>query len=349
MSQKQEIKSVKSGSRTEQSETKQALEAVRKAEMRIKEIIVIAMLSLVGMAFVNAEIEKAIKDMIKELPPSSDKAVLANGLWQSALKWEYLIPKTRTQVDEARSVLPTLPKTPLKALGEASKIPPTPYGMADTLIEARSLPSKVKGSIELLSGQEPSATPSYAVRPISEWSEAEAEVRWGYQKDRMEETLESGGDLFRISVHQNCSDRCFPDQGKIVSKTLSSISPDFKTGKTIDGQPIYSLSDMLARTDKYGYHNFILTGFNCRHFLKPYEKGDILKPSKEEASETSKAEQLMRDTERRLRGIKAKAKLLAKVDKKKSMEYENLWYKGIREYEAFANKWGIPPQEWRAI
>ena len=43
MSQKQEIKSVKSGSRTEQSETKQALEAVRKAEMRIKEIIVIAM------------------------------------------------------------------------------------------------------------------------------------------------------------------------------------------------------------------------------------------------------------------------------------------------------------------
>lgn len=348
MSQKQEIKSVKSGSRTEQSETKQALEAVRKAEMRIKEIIVIAMLSLVGMAFVNAEIEKAIKDMIKELPPSSDKRVLANGLWQSALKWEYLIPKTRTQVDEARLAIPTLPKTPAKAVEQAEKLP-TSYGMADTLIEARKLPSKVKGSIELLSGQEPSATPSYGVRPISEWSEAETEVRWGYQKERMEATLKTGGDLFRISVHQNCSDRCFPDQGKIVSKTLSSVTADFKTGQSIDGQPIYSLTDMLARTDKYGYHNFILSGFNCRHFLKPYEKGDILKPSKEEASETSKAEQLMRDTERRLRGLKAKAKLMSAIDKQKAAEYEKLWYKGIQEYESFANKWGIPPQEWRAV
>ena len=40
---------------------------------------------------------------------------------------------------------------------------------------------------------------------------------------------------------------------------------------------------------------------------------------------------------------------MSAIDKQKAAEYEKLWYKGIQEYESFANKWGIPPQEWRAV
>jgi len=323
-----------------------ALKAQRKAEKRIKELMMLALVSLLSANFLEDEISKAIKDMKDELPPSADYASLANGLWRFAMEAGRFVSQTKSALDSIRASVPELPKNPLKAIEfiEKKKIPD-----ALTTAEIQKLPKKVKDGVSVMAGKEPQAEVAGATRPISEWSAVETQVRHDFQKKKIDEAFAKGGDLFRISVHRNCSERCFPDQGKVISKTLPAKDGLWTGEKTPSGEKIYSYQAMIARTDSYGYHNFILTGFNCRHFLEPYEDGKPAKPTKMEAEEVSEAENKMRYMERRLRAIKSKAELMKKVDPILSKKSSDEWDRGIKEYEAFANKWGLEPQEWRAI
>lgn len=331
---------------TESSDTKKALLAVRKAEKRIKELIILSLISLVSLKYIDDEIKKAITDMKDELPPSSDYPSLANGLWRMALEGGRFTSSVKSEVDSLRTRFPEMPKTVSKAVEYIEKKIPNALATA----EMKSLPKRVKDGVEVFASGEPQADSPKMARPLSEWAAAETQVRHDYQKKKIDEVLSKGGDLFRISVHRNCSERCFPDQGKVVSKSLPSIDSDLWTGqKTSHGEKIYSYQAMVARTDKYGYNNFILTGFNCRHFLEPFEDGKPEKPTKIQAEEVSEAEEKMRYMERRLRAIHSKWKALEKIDRAKSEGYHQMFIKGVREYEAFANKWGIEPQEWRTL
>lgn len=104
-----------------------------------------------------------------------------------------------------------------------------------------------------------------SIRNVSEMT-----VRYEKKKQEIQDLVDKGEDLVWISVHANCSERCEPWQGKLYSMSGRS-------GK-IDGisfQPLSNATDVYYTT-KSGktYKNGCISGYNCRHGLIPYRKGN---------------------------------------------------------------------------
>lgn len=120
---------------------------------------------------------------------------------------------------------------------------------------------------------------------------AEMAERYRVKQDELLTLKEQGVDLVWISTHANCSERCERWQGK-----LYSISG--KSG-VIDGIPYQPLSNAMDQwyTTKDGkrYRNGCISGFNCRHVLIPYKKGN--KPI-EVSSETVEKYRAIEETQR---------------------------------------------------
>lgn len=172
---------------------------------------------------------------------------------------------------------------------------------------------------------------------------AEKPKQGGLIKTPKKETKEDKGDLFYTTIHKGSSTRCFPDQLKIVSKSKEATS-GLWTGEMVDGHKVYSLKAMVARVDKYGWHNFILTGFNCKHHLKRYE-GEL--PTDEEEAEVDEIDHIMSAMERKLRKLWRTHMVFEKIDKQVSERYLKKWKRGYREYLAYAKKHGAVPSKWR--
>lgn len=113
------------------------------------------------------------------------------------------------------------------------------------------------------------AKDSYSDR-VSLRNVAEMTERWERKVNELEELKAQGVDLVWISTHANASERCAPWQGKLYS--ISGRSG------TIDGIPFQPLSNAMDifYTTKEGktYRNGCISGFNCRHVLIPYKKGN---------------------------------------------------------------------------
>lgn len=327
-------------------DAKKAQQAIGKAEKAIKALILIYALSLMSQDSLLKQIRALVLSMGKDFPKELDAKPYEEGMWKSALGWKRVLGDAmREKIAVAKSLNPSLPKDPAKLIEETSK---RKAGLAPTTIETEDLGTALSKRVLKVAQDEPLAIPSQATKPLDAWGAAESEVRGKEQEKMVNGWLGSEGDLGIISVHLNCSDRCFPDQGKIISKTLPAVDGTMWTGKSIDGKKIYSWPAMHARTDKYGYHNFIIDGFNCRHSIKPYDKGDIIKkPPKAETSEVSEAEQGMRAMERALRRQWQSYELLRKADPAKSAKIKAAWDAGIKNYEAFSVRNGLDPQEWR--
>lgn len=78
-------------------------------------------------------------------------------------------------------------------------------------------------------------------------------------------TLKKEGHQFAwISSHANCSKRCAPYQGRLVA--LNGTASGYH-----DGIRYLPLSEVLAGEQKDG--NGCISGYNCRHYLIPYEPG----------------------------------------------------------------------------
>ena len=142
-------------------------------------------------------------------------------------------------------------------------------------------------------------------KPISLWQKAELDIRHEKQMARVQEQIDSGVELAWISSHPDSSKRCEKWQGKLVSLTAHSTMTGFRI-KRVDGHWVYSLPDIMAQKDKYGYNNNIICGFNCRHYTIPYEKGTV--PPKEYSAEDIKkqraVESHIRELEREIRRLK---------------------------------------------
>lgn len=95
---------------------------------------------------------------------------------------------------------------------------------------------------------------------------AEMEVRYNDHLEQIDNLRAAGVKLVTSSVHADCSDRCYPWQGKVYSL-------DGTSGTTEDGKPYIPLERAtdIYYTTKAGrtYKNGLL-GFNCRHYLMPY-------------------------------------------------------------------------------
>ncbi len=186
-------------------------------------------------------------------------------------------------------------------------------------------------------------------RPISLWQKAELDLRHDEQMKMLQECYKSGKDLFWLSSHKNCSKRCEPRQGKLVSLSLPAIDSSFWTGKFIDGIKIYSFNAIENQIDQYGYKNNIINGFNCRHHLIEYVKGG--KKPKEfysyEIDKTRNLEKTQREMERAIRRKKTEVLNVELVDKKKAYNLNKQINLLLRQYKAFCNKNGLNIDTYR--
>ena len=99
---------------------------------------------------------------------------------------------------------------------------------------------------------------------------AEMQVREERHNQELETLRQNGVKLVWIVPHANCSERCEKWQGKLYSLD--------GTSGNIDGiryQPLENATDIYEMT-KSGkiYKNGCVSGFNCRHTLEPYKKGN---------------------------------------------------------------------------
>lgn len=125
----------------------------------------------------------------------------------------------------------------------------------------------------------------------------------GQKQDKMVADLRAQGvTLAWIQPHANCSSRCEKWQGKLYSL-------EGKKG-TVDGvrfRPLEDAMNIYVRTSKGRvWRNGCISGFNCRHKLIPYAKGN--KPQEIPADVVArrrKLEETQRKLEREIRKQKA--------------------------------------------
>jgi hypothetical protein len=314
---------------------KKALLAERKAEKELKRLVMALALSIFfNKSLADQKATKIIRTMGDELPEEANPKSIMDAMWTSYNSWlENLVPFVLARALTLRE----------SATGQnlLNKLSPTEKAKL-----ARKF-AQFGASSPLVKPTEQLGPSTGTGKKLDSWAATERNVRYYYQQKRLQEELDKGFDLYQISVHTDCSKRCLPDQGKIISKTLPPIDASLWTGKKVDGKKIYSWPAMHARVDKYGWHNFIIDGFNCRHHISPYKGGSPEKPKAKEAAEASEAESSMREAERRLRQLNGECLGLEKIDKARAEKIRKRWISGFKEYQDFASKHGIDPKGWR--
>ena len=207
---------------------------------------------------------------------------------------------------------------------------------------------ELKKTMERLAA-DPVTTYEPGKKPISLWQKAELETRYTHQMKMLDDLKEQGVQYAWTSSHPNCSKRCAPWQGKLMSLDQASQGPNFKVG-TLDGHTVYSLQDIMAQVDKYGYNNNIICGFNCRHKLIPYKPGQ-LPPEKYSAKEVAKEraiEAQMREMEREIRKLKTNEVLCIKIgDIKGAKNYKAQWQRLFAAYKSFCERNGYAWYQYR--
>jgi hypothetical protein len=243
------------------------------------------------------------------------------------------------------------------------------------LIQSKHLWSEAKGNPNVVNypkqvklrlnqlAQEPITTQEPGKKPISLWQKAELDVRYENQMQNLQNLRVQGIRYAYISSHPNCSKRCQCWQGSLVALEGHAVAPQkvvnyksFKYSKSsyamgkVDGKTVYSLSDIMATVDsRYGYHNNIISGFNCRHRLIPYN-GQL--PPKEFNEEDIKKqreiESKIRELERTIRLKKKQLKLYNELGDKKAILILKKEIKRLTEYyETFCEKNGYAWYQYR--
>jgi len=170
---------------------------------------------------------------------------------------------------------------------------------------------------------------------------AEIRVRYEANQTDIEQLKDDGVDLVYTSSHADASGRCAPYQGK-----LYSISG--RSGKTNDGIEYTPLDTALLGPDGDG--NGIISGYNCRHRLIPYQQG--LRPPEEYSRAEIKRErtidQRQRYLENQIRNTKMKESANRAIgDKARADELNGRWKQLESRYQAYSLRNGRAFYRWR--
>lgn len=142
---------------------------------------------------------------------------------------------------------------------------------------------------------------------------AEMQIRQERHEHELQYLKDNDVNLVWIVPHANCSERCEHWQGRLYSLN--------HTYGIIDGyeyEPLENATDIYERT-KAGkiYKNGCISGFNCRHTLKPYNNGN--KPIEIPGRVINKQREIntkQRYLEKGVREWKERALLYKDIDKK---------------------------------
>lgn len=154
---------------------------------------------------------------------------------------------------------------------------------------------------------------------------AEMEVRYADHLAQIADLKARGVRLVVCSVHADCSDRCYPWQGRVYSLDGSS-------GVTDDGKPYVPLEKAtdIFYTTKAGkvYKNGLL-GFNCRHSLMPYKAGMVIPFVSKETQQRESA----------INSVQRKLELTVREWKERALIYRGISREKYTEAKAKAQEW----------
>ena len=201
-------------------------------------------------------------------------------------------------------------------------------------------------------------------KPISLWQKAELDVRYENQMQQLQNLRVQGIKYCWLSSHPNASKRCSKWQGSLVAieghasnpqkvvnyKTFNYAKSSFAMEK-VDGKTVYSLPDIMDVVDsRYGYHNNIICGFNCRHRLIPYKSGTVAPQeyTEEEMKKQREIERTIRAMERQIRLKKTQLELYNKLgDKKAVATLKKQIKKMVENYKTYCETNGYAWHQYR--
>lgn len=293
-----------------------------KAETKIKLLILAAFLYSESLVALRLKIDGVIQWATGKIPKElHDKNAYLKGLKRSSEKYillYYKKPQNAYKVAK-KSLLDTLPegKKPPKVdnpkeLLDFTSDPKNMWAEAKGVPNVVNYPQVVRSRLKQMA-DDPCTTYEEGKKPISLWQKAELDVRYENQMEMLDELRAQGVQYAWTSSHPNCSKRCEPWQGKLMDLNNHAKGVNHQV-TTIDGHPVYSLLDIMDKTDKYGYKNNIICGFNCRHRLIPYKPG-VYGPKQytdKDIAKQRRTEENIRVMEREIRNLKKQILLLEK-------------------------------------
>ena len=328
-----------------------------RAETKIKELIFAAFLFGRSKYFLLLSIAQVINDVSKKIPETLvDRDAYLRGLQNKSM---FMVKKyyddSQAAFKEVREkLIGTIPdqkrfiqiRTPKEAVDliQSKKLWSEAKGYPNVV----NYPKEVKVRLNQLA-QEPITTYEPGKKPISLWQKAELDVRYEHQMQNLQNLRVEGVELAWTSSHPNASKRCAPYQGKLMALEGHATMSNFRI-KKVDGHWVYSLVDIMAQTDKYGYHNNIICGFNCRHRLIPYKPGTVAPKefSKEELDQQRQIEANIREMERTIRLKKKQLALYNELgDKIAIKNLKAQINKLVAHYKAYCEKYGYAWYQYR--
>lgn len=290
---------------------------IEETQSEIKVLIEKMYLSRKSYFEINREVVKIVRATIEELESEQLKATAEPSLYRFATRiYNYMSEQFKmlnlVMITALVSVANNTASTQqINMVKELSQNTMGSYNMGLPLdLYAKEYLDYVKERIERLSRIE--AKEDYTSR-VNLRNIAEMQIRAERHEQELEDLKSSGVNLVWIVPHANCSERCQDWQGK-----LYSLDDTYGQIDGINYQPLKNATDIFEMT-KSGkvYKNGCVSGFNCRHALEPYKKGNkpIEIPSKVVEKQRA-VNNKQRYLERGVREWKEKALLYKYVNKR---------------------------------
>lgn len=336
----------------------------QKAETRIKMLILFFFINMKSKAELRLRINAIISLVAKKIPMSlENRDAYINGLFATSNKMISLFyDKPRINFDKYVNVIKNnfpkgenMPKidTPKDLLNivntKPSALKVNMWSESKASVRVMNYNKEIQSYIGNMS-KTTMVTSESGKKPISLWQKAELDIRHQKQMDKLQELKDDGIQYAWTSSHPDCSERCEPWQGKLfdITSEHSELS-GFRMDKKLDGNQVYCLNEIMNQVDDYGYKNNIISGFNCRHYLIPYQKN--IKPvseyTKGEIAKQRKIESNIKDMERKIRYLKQQEIGYNKSNAKSNFKYSSLIKKKIEQYKQYCNANGYAWEKYR--
>ena len=356
---------------------KKVLPIISKSELAVKETIATALLFSLSLTVLRKKLEKIIKTFSKSLPKDLiDRDSYIQGFSNSTEKMleQFYFPAMRlfltiSLILKANNINNIYKyNSNIKIYREYIKQGSEVRKAVDSWSHAKAIPSfnvgfdyakKIKKLIGGLDRQSLVSSED-GKKPISLWQKVELDLRHDAQIEKLEELKKNESfidvgqgrkiQLAWTSSHPDCSKRCEPFQGKLMDLTsLVADNYDFTMNYKVDGHKVYCFNAIESQVDKYGYHNNIINGFNCRHHLIPYSKGVV--PVNDYTAKEIKVERAinekLRMLERTIRHLKIEARNNKLIDLNYSKQCTLKAKQLTLEYERLCEKYGFAVQFYR--
>lgn len=331
---------------------------IEEAETELKVIVKQAILRELPFAQVNAQVIRAVNKYIAEIEIAELKERAKKILYDYATReyWRLkdasrgfnltlfdlmLLSATNKRVkgSQAREIRRAVARSPsinMRGITANNAVTETVTGYYEIGQALQSYAKTYMSLVEKAFNElaESTARDGYASN-VSLRNIAEMTVRYDKHVKELSTLKANGVRLVWTSTHANCSKRCEPWQGKLYSLD--------GTNGTIDGiryRPLEVATDIYYTT-KAGktYKNGIISGFNCRHYLIPYEKGN--KPVEVSAKVVERQREIndkQREMERDIRRYRDLALVYKGIDKGKYKTYRQLAEDKNNQYIAYSRK-----------